>query len=354
MNILSDFSKDTQTNKPIPGSYEWWYFDGISEGGQSFVIIFYEGNPFSKRYIRSLNNKNGQFASQFPAISISVYKNSKPIFYCFEETIPSESSFSPNQPQGNVGDNFFKGTKSGDKLEYEISLNQRLPGGDNISGKLSFQSKPFNHKFKQSGRSAESMNHSWNLVQPKCAIEGELSISGYRSAGIKISGTGYHDHNFGSEPMKDTFDEWYWGRYHFTDSTLIYYIMREKGVWEKKAWLIDDNGAVYPANTIELKETGLSFFGLKTARVIEFKGDGFRAMLQKQAMIDSGPFYQRFSGRLILQKGDQIKHSNGISEYIYPSRIYNKLFWPLVDMRIKYPGNPHWVQKIPLLYRWTW
>jgi carotenoid 1,2-hydratase len=31
-----------------------------------------------------------------------------------------------------------------------------------------------------------------------------------------------------------------------------------------------------------------------------------------------------------------------------------KIFWPLVNMRIQYPGKTHWVQKSPRLYRWTW
>jgi len=354
MNILSDFSKDTQTDKPIPGSYEWWYFDGISGNGYSFVIIFYEGNPFSKRYIRSLNAGTGELARHFPALSISVYKENKPVFYSFEEVIPQSAAFSSENPAGKIGENYFTGVRNGNDVDYTVSLNQQLPNGDSIRGELHFRSESAEVSLNHISGNSDGANHSWNLVQPKCNIEGSLEIKGYDSSVIPISGTGYHDHNFGSEPMKDTFDEWYWGRYHLDDATLIYYIMREKGEWDKKAWILEDNGTVRPAQRITMNEKGLSLFGLETARKINFEGDGFEALIQKDKMIDNGPFYQRFSGNIVLKNGKEIKHARGISEYIYPSRIYKKLFWPLVDMRIKYPGNVHWVQKSPYFYRWTW
>ena len=34
---------------------------------------------------------------------------------------------------------------------------------------------------------------------------------------IALNGLGYHDHNVGFEPLKDSFKDWYWGRVHFID-----------------------------------------------------------------------------------------------------------------------------------------
>ena len=354
MNILSDFSKDTQTDKPIPGSYEWWYFDGISGNGYSFVIIFYEGNPFSKRYIQSLNTGSGWSAKHFPALSISVYKEDKPVFYSFEEVLPEMASFSSDSPNGKIGLNSFKGRMENKSIYYRLKVDQQLSNGDSIEGELNFKSEIIPEQMNRISTSKDTSNHSWNLVQPKCSVDGNFNISGYKTINIPISGTGYHDHNFGSEPMKNSFDEWYWGRFHFDDATLIYYIMLENGQWEKKAWLLKDDGNVLPALKITLNEKGLSLFGLETARKLQFEADGFEALIQKESLVDSGPFYQRFLGSVILTSDEGIKTASGISEYIYPARIYKKLFWPLVDMRIKYPGRTHWVQRSPYLYRWTW
>jgi len=73
--------------------------------------------------------------------------------------------------------------------------------------------------------------------------------------------------------------------------------------------------------------------------------------------LDNGPFYRRYSSDAFLR----IKHrglvesKSGITEYIYPSRIYSRIFWPFVDMRIRYAAeNPHWIQRSKTLYRWTW
>lgn len=55
MNISTDhLDENPFPNKPS-GGYEWWYFDALSEDRNwFFVIIFYQGNPFSPEYIRSI------------------------------------------------------------------------------------------------------------------------------------------------------------------------------------------------------------------------------------------------------------------------------------------------------------
>lgn len=352
MKIISDYRKDTQTAKPIPGSYEWWYFDAISEDGYSIVIIFYEGNPFSRRYIHKLERGNDAAAVNFPALSISLYKEGSPLYYGFRECEPSQASFSADQPEGEVEGSFFSCEEVSGELIYRVNLNQSLSGGDSIRGELEFRSA--SRELFEAGEDQGEKSHFWNLIQPKCSVSGELQISGYSEERVLFTGTGYHDHNTGAEPMKESFDEWYWGRYHLRESTLIYYLMNLGGKWEKAFWLIGDDGHVEQGNSAVMSEKGLSLFGLETARKIEFTGENFKAMLQLDRVIDNGPFYQRYSGRVLLDRGGEPETTRGISEYIRPDRIYSRIFWPLVNMRISYPGEDHWVQRNPFLYRWTW
>lgn len=353
MQILSDYTKDIRSPKPDPGSYEWWYFDAISgDGLYSIVVIFYEGNPFSRRYIT-----NGGQASDFPAISISVYKKDEPIFYGFEEVNSSDADFSAELPEGHVKENRFSGEVKKGELTYKLELHQILPSGDQIDAELIFSSDQDSYNgFGLTSANSEE-GHAWNLVQPKSRVNGDIKISGYRSESITFEGMGYHDHNIGSEPMKESFFEWYWGRFHLDDSMLVYYLMHENGSWKNKAWLLNGNGKVKSLSEnrgISLSGFEKSFFGLNTARKIESTGGSDNFLIQQEKMIDSGPFYQRFKSKLILHRGDKIEQAAGISEYIYPERIYQRLFWPLVNMRITYPGKLHWVQKNPRLYRWTW
>ena len=359
----SDFSRDVQTVKMLPGSYEWWYFDALSDNGYALVVIFYDGNPFSRRYIDALESSRGDIkglAANYPAISISVYKDGKHIFYGFEEVMPEEAEFSAKQPSVSVGKNSMRGMKSGLELHYHLSLDQKLPNGDRLTGKLDFvsgQSEEYSasgFQDPESHPSGSSEAHEWNLVQPKAAVTGSMHITGHREERIPFNGNGYHDHNLGREPMKESFEEWYWGRYHFDDCSLVYYLMNEQGVWKKHAWLM---GASYDGEEIldiEMNNYGMNPFWLNTARSLQFSKESISIYLHKDLVADSGPFYQRFLGRAVMKRGDTIREAKGISEYIRPGRIYNRLFWPLVNMRITYPGRKHWVQKSPVLYRWTW
>lgn len=353
MNIISNYSKDTQTDKQHPGSYEWWYFDAQSVDGYKIVVIFYEGNPFSRRYIQALKNGEQSTANQFPAISISVYQDGNPVYYSFLEVDEKAAVFSKELPYGRIKKSQFEGMNHQTRLEYNLELDQTLANGDSIRASLLFssdiQSSPM---FPVSENSDDS--HEWNLVIPSCHVSGEIHIDGYHEEEIEFYGLGYHDHNTGFEPLKNSFKEWYWGRYHIKDSTFVYYLMNRGDSWENRAWLIDKNGTVTDFENIKMSNFGLSFFCLKTARVIECTAGDSKIFVQLDQMLDSGPFYQRFGGRLLLKDEESVKEVNGISEYIKPERIYHKLFQPLVNMRIAYPGRIHWVQKSPHIYRWTW
>ncbi|MCG2588064.1 hypothetical protein [Rhodohalobacter sulfatireducens] len=353
MNIISNYSKDTKTEKKISGSYEWWYFDAQSTDGYKLVIIFYEGNPFSRRYIEAQEKNSSANAEQYPAISISIYKGSKPIYYSFREVDSKSAEYSNKLPKGRVENNRFEGRSHQTRLEYSISLDQSLSNGDSIVADLTFsadrQSQPFSPS-KDNGQES----HEWNLVMPSCHVSGNIKVSGYHDEEINFNGLGYHDHNVGFEPLKESFVEWYWGRYHLNNSTFVYYLMNKNEIWEKKAWLIDKSGEILRCNDIETSNHELSLFGLKTARKIRAKAKDSEMYLQLDEILDSGPFYQRFGGRLLMRSEVGIEEAKGISEYIKPGRIYHKMYWPLVNMRIAYPGKNHWVQKNPVLYRWTW
>lgn len=353
MKIISDYRQDTKSPKPIPGSYEWWYFDAISDDGKtSFVIIFYEGNPFSRRYIEAIKEKHT--AEHFPAISLSVYNEGKPVYYGFEEVTKKEAYFSSTWPEGKIGSSEFRLEENENELTYHIEINHSMPNGDTLEATLRFRSSD-TESLSGDGVGMPDGAHSWNLVQPLAEVTGLINIRGYKEFSSKFSGSGYHDHNAGEEPMKDSFDEWYWGRFHLNEQTLIYYLMNRNGNWSNHAYLLGNNGKVKSiTGEFEGDNGTLNIFGLHTCRKLIFQSEELSFTVQQNTAVDNGPFYQRFLSSVIAHKGKDILIGRGISEYIKPSRIYSKIFWPLVNMRIRYPDQIHWVQKKPGLYRWTW
>ncbi|MEX2600259.1 MAG: hypothetical protein WD355_01345 [Balneolaceae bacterium] len=373
MKIISDPTRDTRTAKPDPGSYEWWYFDALSESGEfGLVVIFYEGNPFSSRYRDSMSTlawETPEPARSFPALSISIYRHGRPVYYGFQEVEPEDADFQTDEIRGHVGRSSFQAIQAENRPEYRVILDQALVNGDRISGELTFQSElPPLAEFPGPGRagpesersltgSPDGTGHLWNLVQPCASVSGDLELTGFKPLSVRFSGIGYHDHNLGREPMERSFLDWYWGRFHLPGRTFVYYVMNLlNGGRQHCSWMVDQRGRVTPAGTeVTLSDKETSLFGLQSARKLTFTGDGVRATVQQEKVLDNGPFYQRFLSSVLAEDGEQVFGGKGVSEYIMPGRIHMPIFRPLVNMRIAYPGKKgHWVQKSPRLYRWTW
>ena len=407
MHLLSDIRRDARHPKSRPGSYEWWYFDGISEDGDyQVVIIFYEGCPFSTRYIRSTEkDPEGEDAQavRHPAISISLYHKGEPIFYCLSEYPPEQCSFDETQAEVTVGENSFRFSKrethgSDGFGSYDLRINERLPSGDELKGILTFSGMDPNERLfsgngkapgkvsdKVSGKVPGAMatasasasdtaskddgpGHLWNLVMPRANMQCRINLlrNGLIVKELKFEGEGYHDHNLGSEPMKESFRDWYWGRVHFPQGTLVYYIMNKNGkdggkkqlVQDYRAWFIspDNRRLLYTMELAGLKKRSTNGFLLRPARRLQFKEKELEIEVRHKVVADSGPFYCRYiSEAKLTHPALEPQTTTGIAEYIRPDRIHRRLFWPLVHMRLRYVDQkPHWVQRSPRLFRWTW
>ncbi len=371
MKITSDLKFDLPADKTEPGSYEWWYFDAADASDEwHFVGIFYDGCPFSPRYNKAWEAGDPEALPwKHPAITLSLYHKGKLVFYSMSEYQPDEVVISDDENIGtflriSIGKNELFLTKRGHELHHELRLNEALPSGDTLQGTLFFVADvPPRDLFGSLPRTDDfnsEAGHGWNLTQPRARVECDLrltdALQGERL--IQWKGTGYHDHNLGREPMKQEFEDWYWGRLHFPKHTLVYYLMNAGGELSYKGWLLDtDNQLVTAFDGGSLSNFAGNAFLLRSARTIELTAaDGTKVMLQHSRTIDSGPFYYRFltDGLLNLETENSAEKATGISEYIRPARIHNSLYWPLVNMRYRYSQKPHWVQRSPTFYRWTW
>lgn len=511
MHLLSDINRDVRHPKTHPGSYEWWYFDGISDDGKyQFVVIFYDGCPFSTRYIKSLEadpSHPDSMPDKHPAISISVYEKGKPIFYSLSEYPPDACRFDEDMPGVMIGENSLRYSAveahgSTGFSSLDLRINEKLPSGDELKGIITFhamniwdrllgesppmatfrsateqtagpgteqttgpgtgqnagsdtadvartpgrssvgsdtspaalsagqttagectktlakatggtdalsqkdqptlfdqeidgaggdhgshgltgeqepshggrqesarvdQQKPPHSgqqepasSGKDAARSSSGSGHYWNLVMPRAKVQCRMNLlkNGLITRDLLFNGTGYHDHNRGSEPMKNEFRDWYWGRVHFEQATLVYYIMNKSDGSEHKAWLLsrDNRRLLHELKLEKSTSKRLTPFLLRPARKMLFSDQGLSVSVHHQKVIDSGPFYCRYLSKVTLEHPKLYTETEtGVGEYIFPNRIHTRLYWPLVQMRLRYTGEkPHWVQKSPRLYRWTW
>lgn len=354
MNISTDFKQVSPNTNRQNGSYEWWYFDAQSEDATySFVIIFYQNNPFSTRYAQ--NADDPEYSKLHPAVSISIYHKSNPIYYSFLEFDENEFAWDEVEKKLTIENHILKYLVIGDSIKLELSLDQELPSGHSLKGTITGKGKKASRNliFSES-----SDRHVWNLLLPAMKVNTDLTITGKRGEErVAFDGSGYHDHNWGCEPMKESFKDWYWGRFHFNEFTLVYYLMQKHRDQQFEGWLFDRENQVVQAyfREADLQYFTRNLFGLKSARKIELESGQVTVNIQANSKIDDGPFYQRFKSDCIVNYNGQVYAAQGISEYIYPENIYNRLYWPLVHMRLRYVhGKPHWVQKSRLMYPWTW
>lgn len=354
MNISTKLNDEQIDPEKPPNGYEWWYFDALSSDKQwVIVVIFYHGNPFSPNYIKSEN----VLPDNFPAISVSVYRKGKTEFYSFLEYQEGRFNWNDEEKTGSIGSNFFKINEKEGKLEYELLLTQTLESGHSINAKLKFNSKISSEDLIDHKSNGEK--HFWNLIQPQAQVSGSVILKGKTdNHNISFSGKGYHDHNTGYEPMKESFKDWYWGRFHFQDSTLIYYIMNGlNGEEQHEAWLISNDGqeVLKKFTDVNLNYVQKNLFGLQVARKIELSSENSKVTIQQRKLIDNGPFYQRFLSDVVMNHDAQTLASTGISEYIKPEKIYEEKYWWMVKMRLRFTNQkPHWVQRSKMLYEWTW
>lgn len=358
LHILSDCEKDHKTSSKPSGSYEWWYFDAVSDDGNTaLVIIFYEGIPFSPEYNRMIKNGAGNEAhpEEHPAVSISVYHHGKPVYYSLTEYRKKDVTIKVDPWCISIGEHQFYQNVRKNELSYQLTLREQLPDGDSIEADLNFTGLTTAKSLLDEG---EGVDHVWNLVQPSATVNGSLKISGFRNYELPFSGSGYHDHNYGEEPMKHAFREWYWGRVHFPEATLVYYVMNGLSGKQHRAWLIDrDNQKVVTGfSSIYTDEPQLTRFGLRPCRRLKLQSAEIKADIYHSRPVDNGPFYIRYLCDAVLHVPEWgLQKQSGISEYIYPGRIDHSVFRPLIHMRYRYANSkPHWVQKSPRLYRWTW
>lgn len=355
MNISTNIEDEyIDLEKPEKG-YEWWYFDAVSADKKwSLVIIFYQGNPFSTNY---LEGKYSNKPDEYPALSISVYKNGKAEYYSFQEFPKSQFMWEDEDDiYCSVGGCAFQRRALADTVEYELNLNQTLDSSHSITGKLKFIGDRVSKKLISTQSKQEK--HFWNLIHPRCKVVGSFKIVGKTDTyHVGFHGDGYHDHNTGQEPMSESFKDWYWGRFHFPKYTIVYYIMNGYDSKQHKAWLIsrDNQELAGFFDKIDLSVLKKNRLGLESYREIRLSGLLGNLEIKNSKVIDNGPFYQRYLSEATFIDVSGSHREIGISEYIHPKRIEMEKYWWMVRMRLRYlREKPHWVQKWKMFYEWTW
>lgn len=193
--------EDGLRTNPEGDSFEWWYFDISFTDGSTAVIVF---------STKSILNPSGK---PDPQVSIVVTtKNGKKIS---DSDNPGFANFYSSKTKCDVriGQSSVEGDLSAyvlhynhNKIKADLKFISKAPAWRPGDGKMYFDSE---HK----------KYFAWLPALPYGRITGSLTYNGITK---NVTGSGYHDHNWGNVRLDNVITQWYWGRAHIGEYTTIF------------------------------------------------------------------------------------------------------------------------------------
>lgn len=183
-------------------SYEWWYFDAKLTDHTTLVIVFYTKNLLQLH------------SSVKPMITITLTDETGATL--FDHTIMAEAAdfnASKDHCEVRIGNNIFRG----DLKNYLIQIDSpEVKANINLSGTVPSYRAGTGHAYFKKG--SKEAYFAWLNAIPQGIVSGTLTIHGREKS---LTGSGYHDHNWGDIPLPEILHHWYWGRGEVGDYTVI-------------------------------------------------------------------------------------------------------------------------------------
>lgn len=177
-------------------TFEWWYFDGLLDDGTVVVVWF---------------GDNWMYGLHKRAVDIELTAPGKPTRKVMR-TFDAPGSFATDQADIKIGPHEFKG----DLDTYTIHVDPAETGS--LGCDLTLSRGVASYRPATGYIEAGSQYFAWLVAVPEGAITGTLTADGVTRP---VTGSGYHDHNWGNVSPAKLFDNWWWGRGQSGGHTII-------------------------------------------------------------------------------------------------------------------------------------
>jgi len=188
--------EDGRRTQKSDNTFEWWYFDGILDDGTDVVVWF---------------GDNWFYGSHQRAVTIELTPPGK-LTRRTMRTFDDPGSFATDSADIKIGPHQFKG----DLDTYLIHVDPAETGG--LGCDLTLHRRIASYRPATGYIEAGKQYFAWLVAVPEGAVTGTLTADG---ATRQVSGSGYHDHNWGNVAPSKLFDGWWWGRGIVGDNTVI-------------------------------------------------------------------------------------------------------------------------------------
>ncbi len=190
-------------------TFEWWYFDVQFDDGSTLVVTF-SNKPHT--------DAHGPVRPQLLVIRQLADGRTRREVVEFAE---DEFSASTERCDVRIGPN----TVSGDLDTYQMHIEI-----DGLTADLVLERGAPSWRPGAGVTYLESTHRdylAWVVAVPYGTVSATITEGGQVK---QITGSAYHDHNWGNQLMGSMLDYWYWGRAHIGDYTLVYVRMTTKRV----------------------------------------------------------------------------------------------------------------------------
>jgi carotenoid 1,2-hydratase len=334
-----------------PGGYEWWYFDAEDQQSDTRIVaIFFEGFVFHPGYLREFGRficrptrNTPPLPAQYPCVYFVVYRAGK-IVSQFLTQFPSQAFAASNQTVDvSMGENRLS-TDADGSLRLELKgvpweLTNRGPKvleQTQLVGSFVFRPR-FKHEPLQRrffSRNWSGADHHWVIVNPLCEVTGQAEIRDSatgQTTTLKLTGPGYHDHNYGSGPIGPGLSRWMWGRVLMPDQAVMFHYAQTRDPQvENEVHLLESQHLIQgelPVNRFNADWNRRSKWLLKYPSWVETGP----LKLVNARVIDESPFYLR----LCYQASVRDVTGTAFCEIGYPHRLRWPVLGRMIEMSIR-------------------
>jgi carotenoid 1,2-hydratase len=332
-----------------PGGFSWFYVDLVDDGGRGATLIWSWGLPFLPGYAGAARSGRAQRPADRPSVNLVVYEGGRERFYLLSEFDPTQCDWGEDGRSWRVGGCSFTWTDApgpagaGPTRTLRADLDLALPTGGRARGELRMtgplrRDPPDTARANPGGKPAR---HEWTPMI--AAAHGCLEL--HTPGGLmRVRGRAYHDRNSSALPLQALgIQSWRWGRLALPGRDLVFYRLVPSAPEASPRDLVvevsaDGSCRLREQTGLEVRGLRRSLWGMDWPREVGFRDpDGRPVEVRVSALLDNGPFYQRYllSGRCGSDRG------YGIGETLVPERVDTDLLRPLVRMRVHRAHGPN-------------
>jgi hypothetical protein len=186
------------------GSFEWWYFDAHLQDGSTAVVtcatkpLLQRNDPLTPMLALTITRPDGRKLSQVKLLPPDQFSAARE--RCDVRIGPSRVVHLPGSAW-----RYDLHAEAAD-LAAQLTFTGSVPAWRPGAGKNYYDA-------------TLSRYFAWFPAIPFGTVQGTLTYDGQPHA---VTGTGYHDHNWGNIGLDAVMSHWVWGRAHVGDYTLIY------------------------------------------------------------------------------------------------------------------------------------